>query len=276
MMRNTPQLAVWDDHDYGLNDHDRTNPIKVEVLEVFKNYWANPRYGLPDAPGCFFTYSYGGVDFFFIDVRYHRDPNEMPDGPEKTMLGETQLKWLKDALSASHAPFKVLVSGSGFTNAKGEGGDSWASYMTERDDLFDYIQEEDISGVVLMSGDTHIGELNAIPRSKQGGYDLYELVSSPLAQTPGGFPLSRFPERRIRQGYVSSENVGVIEFDMALDDPVMRFNLYNVNHEPVWGWFEVKASELNNGVSTWREKMDAISLERYERQQAGEGYYLED
>lgn len=276
MMRNTPQLAVWDDHDYGLNNHDRTNPIKIEVLDVFQNYWANPGYGLPDAPGCFFKYSYGGVDFFFLDVRYYRDPNEMPDSAEKTMLGEAQLKWLKDELSASYAPFKVLVSGSGFTKAKGEGGDSWASYMTERNDLLEYIQEEEISGVVLMSGDTHIGELNAIPRSEQGGYDLYELVSSPLAQTPGGFPLSRFPERRIRQGYVSSENVGVIEIDMTLDDPVLRFNLYDVKHEPVWDWFEVKASELKNGVSTWREKMDLASLERYERQQAGEGYYLED
>src|SRR5262249_22828083 len=26
--RNVPQLAIWDDHDYGLDNFDRTNPIR--------------------------------------------------------------------------------------------------------------------------------------------------------------------------------------------------------------------------------------------------------
>lgn len=272
LIRSIPQLAVWDDHDFGLNDHDRTHPHKAEALKVFKTYWPNPEYGTPLTPGVFFTYSYGGVDFIFIDIRYYRDPNAGPDGPEKTMLGEGQLKWLKDQLKQSRSPFKVIVSGSGFTKAKGPGGDSWAAFVHERDQLFEYIQHEKISGVVLLTGDTHVGELNCVPWSEKGGYDLYDLVSSPLAQTTGMGWTSRRPERRIRQVYNASPNVGLIEFDLT-GDPKLTFNLIDVYGRTVWAPFELSADELVNGKSTWREKMDDASRKRYEQYTNDQPYY---
>ena len=72
--RNVLQLAVWDDHAYSLNDHDRISPVKDEALTTFRRYWANPGYGTADVPGVFFRHRYGGVDFFFLDCRYYRDP----------------------------------------------------------------------------------------------------------------------------------------------------------------------------------------------------------
>jgi alkaline phosphatase D len=56
------------------------------------------------------------------------------------MLGGEQKAWLKDELRASRAPFKVLVSGGGFSKAE-RGGDSWAVYTNERDELFDFIRD---------------------------------------------------------------------------------------------------------------------------------------
>lgn len=254
--RKVPQLATWDDHEYGLNDHDRTSPMREQGLRIFKQYWANPSYGLPDTPGVFFTYQYGGVDFFFLDVRYHRDPNVQPDTPEKTMLGAGQLRWLKDELLKSEAPFKVLVSGSGWTKAKGFGGDSWASFIHERDALFDFIRDNEVNGVVLLSGDTHVGELNAIPWSDKGGYDFYDLVSSPLAQDSAGTERTkRVPELRIRAVYHGLSVFGLIEFDLT-GDPTLRFNLINEYGNSVWRPFEIAASELQNGVQSWPDKTD--------------------
>ena len=46
-----PQLAIWDDHDYGPNDADMSYGLKGESLALFKRYWANPSYGLPDIAG---------------------------------------------------------------------------------------------------------------------------------------------------------------------------------------------------------------------------------
>jgi len=135
------------------------------IYEVFREYWPNPSFGLSDVKGIFFKYTWGKVDFFFLDGRWYRDPDEDPNTPNKTMLGAAQLEWLEKELDSSSAVFKVLVSGGGWSKAKGEFGDSWAGFLHERNRLFDFIRDRDITGVVLLSGDSHIGELNVIGRS---------------------------------------------------------------------------------------------------------------
>lgn len=267
-----PQLAIWDDHDFSYNDSDRTNPSKQASLAIFKSFWPNPSFGLPDTPGVFFQQSIGGVDFFFLDVRYYRDPNDAEDSPSKTMLGAQQFEWLRHGLSNSSAPFKILVSGSGWSLAKGHGGDSWASFVSERNRLFDFIRDESIEGVVLVSGDTHVAELNAIPWSENGGYDFYDLTSSPLAQPTSDSWLDRYPEMRIRQAYFGSNNFGLMTFDLR-DEPTLAYNVIDTRGEPVWGDFRIRADELKSGVASWRGKMDGRSKARYERAKLGEPYY---
>ena len=254
LQRTVPQLATWDDHDFGINDYDRRHPRKQGALEVFKRYWANPAYGLPQAPGVFFRYHYGGVDFFFLDVRYYRDPNAEPDLPGKTLLGEAQLQWLRQGLKNSEAPFKVLISGSGWTKAKGPGGDSWSSFLHERYTLFEFIRQQDISGVVFVSGDVHKGELNAIPWSEKGGYDFFELVSSPLGQTPVEINPQMQPEVRLRPVFSRENNFGFIEFDLR-EEPTLRFSLIGSSGRLAWEPLEIQAKELVNGVASWRSKV---------------------
>jgi len=276
ILHNTSHLAVWDDHDYGLNNHDRTNPIKQGGYDAFLEYWANPSYGLPDVKGVFFKYTWGTVDFFFLDDRWYRDPDVDPDVPGKTMLGAAQLEWLKSELTASRAVFKVLVSGSGFSVEKGPGGDSWAAFLNERNELFDFIRDREIPGVVLLSGDTHIGELNVIPWSERGGYDYYDLVSSPLAQMTPDSWLERRPERRIWPAFFQSSNFGLVDFHMDADEPYLVFQLIDIHGRSVWGRFELRASELVNGVTSWPAKVHPVSRQRQENADAGRGYYEEN
>jgi len=245
VIRTIPQLATWDDHDAGLNDHDRTSPVKDKALRVFKQYWPNPSYGLDDAPGVFFKYSHAGVDFFFTDCRYHRDPNKQQDSPTKTMLGEAQYDWLIEGLEASDAPLKFIISGSGFNSAKGPGGDSWSSFLHERDRLFSEIAERDIGGVILLSGDTHVAELNRINSPHKDGYPLYEVVSSPLAQAPNS---TRKPltggESRVRPFYPSAPNFAVLDIDPTGDDPVVTINVVDMYGEHIWEPLVLRASQL--------------------------------
>jgi len=256
IIRSIPQLAIWDDHDYGYNDTDGTYPFKKESLEVFKRYWVNPAYGLPDVPGVFFKYRYAGVDFFFLDGRYYRDPNSKKDNVGKTMLGAAQKAWLKKGLKESVAPFKFLISGSGWSGAGGHGNDSWSSFLTERDEIFNFIRDNGISGVVLLSGDTHVGELNVIPWSGQGGYDFYDLVSSPLAQNTGQSFLNQKPEMRARTPYSGSTNFGVIDFDMTADVTSLEFKLVTVQGGSVWRPLRLQGDELVNGAVTWKSRVN--------------------
>lgn len=265
-------LATWDDHDFGLNDADRTHPGKSGALEVFTRYWANPAAGLPHAPGVYFQASYGGVDFFFLDGRTYRDPNAQPDSPAKTFLGRAQLAWLRDGLRRSRAPFKLLVCGSGWSTAK-LGGDSWGACLHERNALFDFIRDENISGVVLLSGDTHAGELNAIPWSARGGYDLYDLVSSPLVQVSRHSWVDRQPEIRVRQAFDATPNFGLVEFDLTAARPSLTFQLINQTGRPVWTPLVLYADELVNGVESWPAKIDEESRRRLDRERSGRPYY---
>ncbi len=265
-------LALWDDHDFGLNNSDKRHPEKEKALMVFKEYWANPSYGLDDVPGVFFKYSYSSVDFFLLDNRYHRDPNKSPDIPGKTHLGTEQLKWLKKELANSKAVFKLLVAGGGWSSAKDTGGDSWASYLNERDDIFNFIRDNNIGGVVLLSGDTHVGELNVIPWSEKGGYDLYDLDSSPLAQHPSGSWIDRRPERRVRAPYFSTANFGLIEFDFTTE-PTLYFTLIDIYGNKVWKPLELKESDLRNGVVSWKDKVDPNEIKRQENYEKGKGYF---
>ncbi|HYE47259.1 MAG TPA: alkaline phosphatase D family protein [Caulobacter sp.] len=260
LIRRVPNLAIWDDHDFGYNDSDRLSPVRDQSLALFKNYWANPSYGEPGVPGIHFKHSHGGVDFFFLDGRYHRDNSDARDTPAKTMLGAPQKRWLKAALKASTAPFKVLVSGTGWSIAE-EGGDSWAVYRHERDELFDYIRDQKIEGVVLISGDTHMGELNCIPRSEKGGYDLYDFCSSPLAQIPDTDYLEQSPEVRMREVWGRSVCFGILDFQMG-ENPTLTLNLHNVVGAPVWDPLVLTPADLRNGASTWRAKIDPDELAR--------------
>jgi len=270
-IRNTSCLAIWDDHDFAINDSDRTNPIREQALALFKNYWANPSYGLPGTPGIFFKYAYGGVDFFFLDGRYNRDPADAPDVAGKTMLGAEQKAWLKDELRASRAPFKVLVSGGGFSKAE-RGGDSWAVYTHERDELFDFIRDNRIEGVFGISGDSHMGELNCVPRSEQGAYDFYDMCSSPLANFPDSDFVDQMPEVRIRSPFTRSCNIGLLSFSFD-DGPRMSYTLHNTIGAAAWDPLVLTPADLRNGAATWRTKIAPTELVRLERYRAGGSYY---
>ncbi len=270
-IRATPSLAIWDDHDFALNDSDRTNPIREQALGLFKNYWANPSHGLPTTPGIFFKYEYGGVDFFFLDGRYYRHSTDY-QGADKSMLGPEQKAWLKDQLRASRAPFKVLVSGGGFSKAEAN-GDSWAVYQTERNELFDFIRDNRIEGVFGISGDSHMGELNCVPRSEEGAYDIYDLCSSPLANMPDSDFVDQMPEVRIRNVYTRSCNIGLMSFTFENGAPRMSYTLHNTIGASVWDPLELTPADLRNGVQTWRTKIARRELERLERYRSGGAYY---
>ena len=276
LIRSTPQLAIWDDHDFGYNDSDGLNPMKDGALRVFDNFWANPENDRGEAAGIWFKQSYGGVDFFMIDGRYHRDPSAAPDTPAKTMLGAAQKAWLKAELAKSRAPFKVLVSGGGWSAAeKNDSGDSWAAYLNERNEIFDFIRDRKIEGVVCISGDSHMGELNCIPRSDVGGYDIYDMCSSPLAQMPAVKNLVQVPELRVRDVWTRSVNVGVMRFEMGAK-PKLTYSLYDVVGARIWKPLVLTPEDLRNGVRTWDRLADPKEIERLKRYKAGRGYYGSD
>ncbi len=203
----TPVYGIWDDHDYGPNNSDSTAPGREESLATYKLFWPNPGFGEADNPGIYHKFSRGNVDFFMLDDRYYRSPNQAPADGKKTMLGERQLAWLKRELKASKAPLKFVACGSEFQLNGHE--DSWTSFKREQKDFLDFLKNENIEGVILLSGDRHF----------TGGYqirgEVIEITSGPMGSK--NFPTKNLPEMFLNQG--EGRMFSVFDIDATVTPP---------------------------------------------------------
>ena len=233
----TAIYSIWDDHDFGKNDceggPEKFKPDwKLPVWKVFKENWINPYYGGgAEQPGCWYDFSIGDVDFFMTDGRYYRS---WKDG---TMLGPVQKKWLLGKLKASKAKFKVIASGTLWTETADKGGkDSWWGVKEEREEIFSLIDKEKIGGVILISADRHRTDVYQIKRPN--GYTLYEFETSKLTNnhTHGTRQQALF-------SYNKGNFFGMLNFDMTKDDPEMTFACITIDKKTVYK-LTLKKSQL--------------------------------
>ena len=224
VLRQVPTYAMWDDHDYGPNNSDGTAKGKEFSLAGWKQAWPNPPSGTSKTPGAFFKFSRGDVDFFVVDGRYHRSPNELPDDDKKRMLGDAQFEWLLNGLKNSKAKFKIIASGSVLEHSKVDG---WRIFTFSRHRLFDAIKEHKISGVMYIGGDMHKSLVWQHHESDRVGYPMIEIMSSGITN---GKDLS----------------FATIDFDTTVADPTARVRIIygrgeKINTDKTW-----KLSQLSH------------------------------
>jgi hypothetical protein len=85
--------------------------------------------------------------------------------------------------------------------------------------------------------------------------------------------LERRPERRIWPVFFQSSNFGLVDFHMDADEPYLVFQLIDIHGRSVWGPFDLRASELVNGVTSWPARVHPDERRRQENADAGRGYY---
>ena len=174
----TPVYAIWDDHDFGIDNSDRTQPGKRRSLKTFNELWPNPPAAAPPGAGIWTKFSIGQAEFYLLDVRYHRSPDSAPDTPRKTMLGGAQRDWLIRSLAASKAMFKFPVSGSSWNCG---GRESWNHrFVHEYDSILAGLRAARVEGVILLGGDQHQCKIGVRPRESWAGYDLHEWMAGRL------------------------------------------------------------------------------------------------
>ncbi|MBK6939064.1 MAG: alkaline phosphatase family protein [Planctomycetes bacterium] len=182
LLRSTPCYAIWDDHDYGPNNSDRTFALRSESLRCFQRVWANPSYGTTTVQGVFSSFRRGPVEVFLTDGRFHRlSPRRAKElGTKPVIWGAEQFAWLADGLRSSDAPVKIIACGTQFMN-QGEPDDGhWHEARDEFFALLERIDSDRVGGVVFLSGDRHYSELMQLART--GKPSLVEFTSSPLQQ----------------------------------------------------------------------------------------------
>ena len=228
--QSTALYAIWDDHDAATDDvwmgPYKDRPVwKQPMVEVFQRNWANPGGGGPGWPGCWFQFSLGDVDIFMLDGRTYRTN---PHKEEKTMLGPVQKEWLLSGLKASQATFKVIASPVAWVSeAKPGSKDTWNGFIEEREEIFRYLSQNRIEGVVLLSGDRHRTDFWI--NYREGDYPLYEMSSSRLTNihTADLMPGAIF-------GYNEKPSFGVLNFHTGLEDPEVQFEIVSIDDELIY------------------------------------------
>lgn len=236
LLRATHHYAVWDDHDYGPDNSDRTYRFRDEALEIFTEYWGNPPMGTREIPGAFGRFEWNDVEFFYLDNRFHRTPSLWPDGPDKVMYGAPQMRWLKESLVSSEATFKIVVGGNQFLNPMvydRSWQELWEMFPHEKDDFLTFLEEQKVEGVIFLSGDRHHTELLKLERP--GLYPLYEYTSSSL--TAG----TAYPKKetdnplRVPGTWITYQhNYGLISVEGPKDDRVLILQARKPDGTEVW------------------------------------------
>lgn len=152
---------VWDDHDFGANDSDRTNAGAATVAGVYRQ--SVPHYPLRQSGSVEHVFQIGRVRFIVTDQRFHRDPPSQTPWTQRTMLGAAQKQWLKDQLLAAHHDPGVALTVwmSAQMPATAAPGSTWNAYTAERQELWDFFAEHGIAGdgFLIVAGDEHFSAL---------------------------------------------------------------------------------------------------------------------
>ncbi|UMB62044.1 alkaline phosphatase family protein [Lutibacter sp. A80] len=222
---NVPLYTAWDDHDYFNNDlsgiPDRFTSDDVEaVREVWYQNWNNPEY---KGEGIYFSTQIGPVEVIMLDTRSCRTVKER--GQYGCYLGIEQQNWLKETLKNSKAPFKIISSGTMWSDAISNGKDSWGTWDTAaREEIFNFIETENIPGVLFISGDRHGTRAFNIPRPS--GYVIHEFEAGTLGGVPGPEAIAKDATNQIF-GYGGTEIIafGEFLFNTKAKEPQVTFRL---------------------------------------------------
>jgi alkaline phosphatase D len=223
-----PNYAIWDDHDYGWNDADRSFPLKDTALKVFKGFWPNT-YNVDDSlKGNYFSYRYYDAEFFMTDDRFYRAPEGDTAGD---YFGPQQVAWLKDKLINSNATFKFICSGSQVLNDSYY-GESYAKYPVERNHLLDFIAENNIKGVIFLSGDKHFSEMS---KRDWKGYPMYDFTSSPLTSPVIKIRTNGFKNKYSVSGtLLYRKNFGIISITGEANSRSCKMEIFGIGGDKKW------------------------------------------
>ena len=242
LAKAVPIYSIWDDHDFTTNDGwggpDIEKPSwKRDVWEIYKENWDNPYYGGgKENPGCWFDFRIGDVHFIMIDGRYYR---ESPKDQSPSMLGPVQMKWLKKTLTDKPATLKVIcTNGPMAPKVKPGSKDTWDGYSDERSAIYQFIADQKLPGVVILSADRHRSDAYKVDTEIEGMYPLFEFSSSRLTNQH----VHKLIDHSLF-GYNEKQSFGRVDFDLTVEDPTVKYTIINIDGKPIHD-LTVKLSQL--------------------------------
>ena len=211
-MPAVPTFFQWDDHEVinnrstatNLSADDRYKEKSVRLLSARAGrafHEMTPIRHTPAEPGRVYRkIAYGPLrDVFFVDLRSSRGANsenmESVLTPDSRILGEDQLRWLKQALAVSRATWKILASDKPIGLIDWSDGPNTFEGISNNDDgpprgreleiaeLLSFIKHAGVQNVVWLTAEVHYTASHYYDPSHAAFQDFepfWEFVSGPI------------------------------------------------------------------------------------------------
>lgn len=237
MGKRVPFVYIWDDHDFGPNNSDKTAPGRLQSGKAYRE--CIPHYPLiaSEKNGAIYqAFTVNNTRFVLTDLRSMRDENDKPDNLQKSMMGKEQLSWFLDEIkeSSEKYPLVIWVSSVPYTAEKKEGEDDWGGFTHERRAIANFIKENNIHNLMIVSGDAHCTLYNNGLENNYSDYDgegLFEILASPLdnwaTSVKGG------PWTEVYKPEDGQLVYGLTEVVYSENITTVHFKAFDINHQVV-------------------------------------------
>ncbi len=217
LFAKVPTFWMVDDHDYRIDDGDNSGEILPLPETARRILMEQLPYARNDRPAAR-TYRTHRVSrdlqIWFVENRFYRSDNAMPDGPDKTIWGKEQRQWLERTLTSSDAPFKILISPTPMIGPddlrKTDNHCDVGGFQYERDSFFKFLKSNglDQQNFFIVCGDRH-WQYHAVDSTGIEEFSCGALIdaNSRLARMPGD-PEGTDPDGLIKHLHKQTERSG--------------------------------------------------------------------
>ena len=292
-----PFITVWDDHesandsykDGAENHNDGEGEWEARKAQAIQAYfeWMPIRPPTESEDSIYRAFRYGDLaDFMMLDTRLEgrakqlENPVDPARGDARDLLGQTQKEWFKNKLATAQGQWKFVgqqvmfaqlqlleiqrllpgVPTDEFSPLVAINMDQWDGYPVEREEILDFVDENSIKNMVVLTGDIHTSWASELYKSSAvltgGVFDepLGVEFVAPSVTSPG------FPDGAAE---LVSAVLPVVNPHMKYTDLKNHgFILIDVNHQRVQAEFYYAASidsAEQSGVESTKVKTLAVN-----------------
>ncbi|MES2133926.1 MAG: alkaline phosphatase D family protein [Bacteroidota bacterium] len=239
-----PFIIIYDDHEFandawmnGAENHQPNEGLwsirKAMAQRAFFEWLPIRQVSTANPYQIYRTIKYGNLlELIMLDTRIQgRDLQAGTTGATVTansrnLLGTTQYTWLTNKLDSSSAKWKVLGQQVMMAPLKVFGvafnGDQWDGYPAERDRVYNYVLNHNISNMVVITGDIHSSWANDLPTASYNGSTgagsagvefVTPSVTSPGISIPLGAPAIQAANSHIKYCDLSSHGYVIMDIN---------------------------------------------------------------
>ncbi len=225
VLGQVPVQMMPDDHEFindwePMSDNDEVmKKIKQEGLKYY-NYFQQTLYQREriKGKGLWYSWEYHNHAFFMLDSRTERQHRHIANMYRASMLSEAQItalrQWMQD--NQHNDNIKIICSASMLLPRRVDAvklsplhSDSWDGYPATRELILDMIVEFQLSNLIFISGDEHLGLVAEITLSKGNNITSVLSVHTPALYAPVNFVNTKAKDLILEDVYVTAGNTKV-------------------------------------------------------------------